>query len=72
MHYRPMSTSPSQLLTTTEVADELGVPARTLDQWRYLGRGPAYIKVGHHVRYERADVDAWKLGQRVAPSTKAS
>jgi excisionase family DNA binding protein len=47
------------LLTPTEVAKELGLPARTVEQWRYRNLGPRYVKVGRHVRYRPADIDAW-------------
>ena len=51
-----MSTS---LLLPDELAIQLGIPLRTLGQWRYTGGGPRYVKVGRHVRYRRDDVDAW-------------
>ncbi|GAA1980408.1 helix-turn-helix domain-containing protein [Nocardiopsis rhodophaea] len=43
----------------TEVAEYLGVPERTLSQWRYLEKGPKWSKVGRHVRYRWSDVEAW-------------
>jgi excisionase family DNA binding protein len=48
-----------RLLTMQEVAEFLGVPVATIYQWRHHGRGPRGIKVGRHIRYRRADVDAW-------------
>ena len=48
-----------QLLTPPDVSTYLGVPLGTLANWRYLGRGPAYLRVGRHVRYRRSDVAAW-------------
>lgn len=48
-----------RLLTPNEVANALQVPAATLPQWRYLGRGPRYVKIGRHVRYRPADVEHW-------------
>lgn len=42
-----------------EVATFLGVPPRTLDQWRYLGKGPRWSKVGRHTRYRWTDVEKW-------------
>lgn len=43
-----------------EVGEYLGgIPVRTLGQWRYLGKGPRWIKVGRHVRYRWSDVEAW-------------
>jgi predicted site-specific integrase-resolvase len=46
------------------VADRLLVPEQTLAQWRYLGKGPAFIKVGRHVRYRDEDVEAWLEANR--------
>lgn len=48
-----------------------GVPEGTLRQWRYLGKGPAYVKIGRHVRYRRADLDMFIAAQRVDPSKVA-
>ena len=56
----------SQLITPPELGTELGVPERTLAQWRYRGIGPAYLKIGRHVRYDRREVDAWLRSQRIA------
>ncbi len=53
------------LLTTDQVAAKLGVPVRTLRQWRYLGRGPTFIKLGpKSVRYAAGDIDTWLHAQR--------
>lgn len=49
----------------------IGKPPRTLSQWRYLGKGPAYIKAGHAVRYRKADVDRWLSEQTITPSSAA-
>lgn len=52
------------LATPQEIADYLGVPARTLEQWRYRRTGPQWLKVGgQHVRYRWADVEAWLATQ---------
>ena len=48
-----------RLMTAQEVADHLGVPVPTLYQWRYRGDGPRGLRVGRHLRYRRADVDAY-------------
>jgi excisionase family DNA binding protein len=47
------------LLDTSTLAAHIGIPERTIDQWAYLGKGPAFIKVGRHRRYRQRDVDAW-------------
>jgi len=53
------STSMESLMTTEQLAEFLQVPLTTLYQWRHKGTGPRGIKVGKHVRYRRADVEAW-------------
>lgn len=52
-------------MTPTELSEYLQIPARTLAQWRYLGRGPKYLKLeGGHVRYRSSDVTEWLDHQR--------
>ena len=45
--------------TPDDVAHFLGVPVRTVYQWRYLGTGPKGARVGKYVRYLPEDVLAW-------------
>lgn len=52
-----------RLASREEVADYLGVPARTLAQWAYQSKGPAYRIVGRHARYRWCDVDNWVEAQ---------
>jgi excisionase family DNA binding protein len=48
------------LLTQEQAAEYLGIPAGTLRVWRGKpGRGPAFVKLGRHVRYRASDVEAW-------------
>jgi excisionase family DNA binding protein len=58
-----------RLLTPKDVAELLGVPEGTLEFWRYQNRGPAYIKVGRHVRYRPADIEAYLQAQRRSAET---
>ena len=44
-------------LTEIEVADLINVPRRTLQAWRYQGRGPRYVKLGGSVRYRVTDLE---------------
>lgn len=53
------------LITPSELAEMLHVPLSTLGQWRYLGRGPAYVKVGRHVRYRASEIEQWLEAQTV-------
>jgi excisionase family DNA binding protein len=60
-----MPNTVSPLMTRQQVADHLGVPFKTLEQWAYHSKGPRFRKVGRHVRYLRSDVDAWFEQQAV-------
>ncbi|MEU6207137.1 helix-turn-helix domain-containing protein [Micromonospora musae] len=59
------------LATSAELAEHLGVPPRTLDQWAYKGVGPRFSKVGRHRRYRWADVETW-LDQQSEPAGRAA
>ncbi|MFE0103304.1 helix-turn-helix transcriptional regulator [Streptomyces sp. NPDC059009] len=48
-----------RLATPADVASYLGVPVKTLYQWKYRGTGPNVHKVGRHLRYRWQEVDAW-------------
>lgn len=56
------------LLDTEQLAEELGLRPQTLREWRQVGDGPAFVKVGARVRYRRVDVDAW-ITARIRRST---
>jgi excisionase family DNA binding protein len=56
----------AHLLSVDEVAEYLAIPVATLYQWRHKGCGPAAYRVGRHLRYEPAAVDAW-LQQHLDP-----
>ncbi|SFS94530.1 helix-turn-helix domain-containing protein [Saccharopolyspora flava] len=52
---------------TQDVADYLGVPIKTVYDWRAKGYGPMGRRVGKHVRYKPDDVERWfdSLGEGV-------
>jgi excisionase family DNA binding protein len=55
-----------EYLTERDLAALLGVGVSTVQQWRYAGRGPRYVKLGARlVRYHRADVEAWRTANTV-------
>ena len=47
-------------LTQAELARWWQVSERTLDRWRALGKGPAWIKLNGRVRYCEDDVRAFE------------
>lgn len=57
------------LLTVPELAKQLAIAERTLEQWRQAKRGPVYVRLGRAIRYRQSDVDAW-LSKRAVESAK--
>lgn len=55
----------SRMLTPAQVAERLGIPVATLKAWRYKGIGPVFSRMGKHVRYDEADVEAYISETRV-------
>ncbi|PVZ53054.1 excisionase [Arthrobacter sp. H-02-3] len=49
----------NDLLAPTELGARLGKSQAALAQWRYLGVGPKFIKLGRNIRYRASDVEAW-------------
>lgn len=58
-------------LRQEEAAAFLQVKPSTLQQWRWSGRGPLFVKVGRLVRYRRADLEAFMQGRTFASTTAA-
>lgn len=54
--------APVRHYTTEELAERLGgdFSPETVKRWRKTGDGPRYIRVGKHVRYREADIEAWE------------
>jgi hypothetical protein len=49
----------SEFLTEPQLAEWLAISPRTLQQWRFVGRGPKFVKVGAAVRYSPEAVADW-------------
>lgn len=47
------------LLSTDEVSPVLVILVDTLDNRRWMGSGPPFLRIGRHVRYRRSDLEAW-------------
>lgn len=63
----------SELLSTPQLAEKLGLTPNTLEKWRLRGEGPAYLRVGEsQVRYDSRDVDAWLDTRRVTSTSQAA
>jgi excisionase family DNA binding protein len=58
MTLAPVS-SIDRLWTVEDVSAYLGVPVKTLYQWKWRGEGPPVRKVGRHLRYDPVAVKRW-------------
>jgi len=59
------------ILTTEEAAAYLQVKPTTLEQWRWNGKGPQFIKLGRCCRYRKADLEAFIEGRAFTSTTEA-
>ena len=56
-----------QTLTNEQTAKRLGVSTHYLNNMRYVGRGPSFIRLSkRRVVYKASDVDAWMQAHTVA------
>ena len=51
-------------LNQSELAHRWGISPRTLERWRWLGQGPAFLKIGGRIAYRLSDVEAFEIAQR--------
>jgi excisionase family DNA binding protein len=56
-----------QWLSPEELAAELDVPLKTVYLWNHKRRGPAFTKIGKHVRYSRKAIDEWLASRTTQP-----
>lgn len=54
-----------KLLPPKDAAERLGLQKRTLEHWRWKGKGPDYTRVGGRIMYDPADLDAWLEANKV-------
>jgi helix-turn-helix protein len=50
-------------LTQNQLATRWHLSPRTLEQWRWLGKGPRFLKIGARVLYDERDVETFEAGQ---------
>ena len=53
-----------KLMTPRQLAKYLESSISALSQYRALGTGPEYFKIGKMVRYRKSDVNQWLEQQR--------
>jgi len=47
-------------LTQSDLARRWRISPRTLERWRWAGRGPAFIRIGGSVRYRLEDIESFE------------
>ena len=66
----------AKVLTHKEAAALIGVTEATLRFWRCKGRGPQFTKLSDAkqagVRYDLADIEAWKAERKFASTSAAT
>lgn len=60
------------LLSLDELAEYLGIPVRTIYDWRTDGKGPRGVRVGKHVKFFHSDIRAWLAQQHEAAPGRPS
>jgi hypothetical protein len=61
----------NDLLTTAEAAGVLNVKRATLEQWRWNGKGPRFVKLNRTVRYRRHDLGDFTDARTFGSTTEA-
>jgi predicted site-specific integrase-resolvase len=54
----------SEHVTQADLAARWQVSPRTLERWRWVGTGPAFVRIGGSVRYRVEDIEAYERRQR--------
>jgi excisionase family DNA binding protein len=60
------------LISIDELSGYLGVPVKTIYDWRLTGHGPCAIRVGRHLKYAISDVREWLASQRESVPGRAA
>jgi hypothetical protein len=65
------SGAPRPLLDTNQAARFLKHSARTLANWRGLGKGPVFIRSSRKILYDPRDLDAYLDARRFRSTSEA-
>ncbi len=60
----------SDLLNSEEAAKFLHLRPQTLACWRLYGKGPAFIRIGRIIRYDRRILEEWVSRNTVPTETR--
>jgi hypothetical protein len=62
------ASQPVHHLNQIELSRRWKVSPRTLERWRWLGEGPAHLKIGGRVVYRLQDIEAFEGAQLRVPA----
>jgi hypothetical protein len=66
-HLENFSVQFQPLWNPKETARFIHASQAALRKWRRRGEGPAYVRVGRLIRYNRAAIEAWLMTRTVEP-----
>lgn len=49
----------SEIMNEHQVAEYLNMSVASVRRWRFLRKGPKFVKIGSAVRYKHGDVETW-------------
>jgi hypothetical protein len=52
-------------INPVELARRWRLSPRTLERWRWQGKGPAYLKIGVRIVYRKDDIESFEADQRI-------
>ena len=70
-----MTDRPISHLNQVQLSRRWSLSPRTLERWRWEGRGPQYLKIGGRVVYRLSDIEAYEAGRQrnaIVPASQAS
>ena len=50
-------------MTQSQLAERWMISPRTLEQWRWLGKGPRFLKIGARILYRDEDVESYEVSR---------
>jgi hypothetical protein len=62
-----MARVPQGLLNQWDLADRWRISPRTLQRWRWEGKGPHYLKLGNRIAYRIEDIEDYEAANVLAP-----
>jgi len=68
----PSRSPENTLLNERDAAEFLGLSARTLQNWRWLGTGPIFLKLGGAVKYRLCKLERFLENARRASTSAHS